>query len=299
MSELISGKKSFDSMGEVRRATGGSGDEPSVHRLPGKAELDQEKFARRRRVTDIVLAWGTPLLFLLAWEYASRNGLLDKQFWPAPFDVVKGTWIAIETGYLPGHLLDTARRLLLGFASGAVLGIVVGLLLGTVRAARVALDPLISAFYTVPKLAIFPLLMLLFGIGDTPKIILTAMSVFFIVAISTLAAIVGIPAAMHEPMRSFGATRMQTFRHLTLPAILPEVWVSLRLGAGMAVLVLVGIEMIQGSSGLGYIIWSSWQVFDVERMYVGIIVSAVFGVFFQWLITRIGRMTTPWVGNSR
>lgn len=266
----------------------------TVVRQPGQIERNRARFARQRRMVDLLLRFGTPVVFLLLWQYASTSGGLDRQFWPAPTDVARKLEETISSGFLTENLLATTERLMYGYVAGSLIGVAVGMLLGTLRLVRVALEPMISAFYTVPKLAIFPLLLLLFGIGDTPKIILTALATFFVVCISTIAAAVGIAPAMNEPLRSFGATRMQTFRHLTLPAVLPEIFVALRLGAGMSVLVLIGMEMIQGANGLGYVIWSSWQVFDTERMYVGIVTAAVFGVCFQSLIKLLGRLALPW-----
>lgn len=265
-----------------------------VRREPGPAERDQAAFARRGRVIDSVLRWGTPLLLLVLWQIASVSGVVDRQFWPAPLDVLGKLGRTVADGLLPRMLWATAERLLVGFVVGAVVGTGLGLLLGTVRTLRTAVEPVISALYTVPKLAIYPLLLLLFGIGDLPKIILTGLGVFYITCLSTVSSVVSLSPAVHEPMRSFGATRMQTFRHLILPAALPEIFVALRLGAGMSVLVLIGIEMIQGADGLGWLIWSSWQVFDTERMYVGILVAAVFGVLVQEAVKALGRLCVPW-----
>lgn len=214
--------------------------------------------------------------------------MVDRQFWPAPLDVLGKLGQTLADGLLPGMLWATVERLLIGFVIGAGVGTGLGLLLGSVRPLRTGVEPVISPLYTVSKLAIYPLL-LLFGIGDLPKIILTGPGVFYITCLSTVSSVVSISPAMHEPMRSFGAARMQTFRHLILPAALPEIFVALRLGAGMSVLVLIGIEMIQGADGLGWLIWSSWQVFDTERMYVGILVAAVFGVLFQEAVKTLGR----------
>jgi NitT/TauT family transport system permease protein/sulfonate transport system permease protein len=276
----------------------GEGGGLQVLRVPGQVERDRAGYARRRRVIDNVLRWGTPVVILALWQVASVSGMVDRQFWPAPLDVIGKFWQTLTSGLLPANLWATVERLLIGYISGAVIGIALGLVLGTVRPVRTAIEPVISALYTVPKLAIYPLMLLLFGIGDTPKIILTALGVFYITCLSTLTAVISITPAMHEPMRSFQATPMQTFRHLTLPAALPDIFVALRLGAGMSVLVLIGIEMIQGADGLGWLIWSSWQVFDTERMYVGILVAAVFGVAFQESVKFLGRVLVPWMDRD-
>lgn len=279
-------------------ATPGAGSPAVVRRLPGRFETDRARHERRRKLVDFGLRFGTPLILLLLWQWASVTEVVDRQFWPAPTDVAGSFVQTIGSGYLLDNLLATIGRLAAGYTGGSLIGIVLGLALGAARPLRVALEPIVSALYTVPKLAIFPLLLLIFGVGDTPKIILTGLAAFFITCLSTMAAVVSIPQAMYEPMQSFGASSMQTFRHLAVPAALPEIFHALRLGSGMAVLVLIGMEMIQGSDGIGAMIWSSWQVFDTERMYVGIVVAAVFGVLFQMSVKWVGNLLLPWTRHE-
>lgn len=281
-----------------------SGTRPTVSssqvvRRPGPAELNSASHRRRRLLLENLLRWGTPIVLIAVWQYFATNGTLDRRFWPPPSDIVTSLREMVELGTLQDNLWITTQRLFIGYVSGSVIGILVGFALGANRWFRVALEPLISALYTVPKLAIFPLLLVIFGLGETPKIILTALAAFFICCISTISAVLSIPTAMREPLRSFNAGWLQEFRHLVFPAILPAVFVSLRLAAGMAVLVLVGMEMIQGGSGLGFLIWSSWQIFDTDRMYVGIVVAAIYGVVFQALVQLGGRLATPWERDTR
>lgn len=275
-------------------STGGGSVDHVVEHVPGPAERDRAGFARRRRVTDNVLRWGVPILLIGAWQLFAMSGVLDDKFFPAPSAVVSAGWDAIVAGDLQSNLWITVKRILIGFTAGALIGLLVGLLFGVVRPIRIAFEPIISALYTVPKLAILPLLLLIFGLDDTSKIILIALGSFFIVAISTTAAILAIPNAMWEPMQSFGASRMQSFRHLVFPAVVPEIFVALRIATGYAVLILIGIEMVQGNSGIGFMIWNSWQIFATDRMYVGIVVASALGVVLQLGIKAIGNRVARW-----
>lgn len=265
-----------------------------IRRSAGAEERDPVRFARRRRRIDTLLRFGVPVALLIVWQAIIELGLLDRTFWPAPTDIIGEFGTTLSSGQLAEATVNTLSRTLAGFVAGVVLGVVGGLILGMIRMVRVALDPVISALYTVPKLAILPLLLLLFGLGDTPKIILVAAGVFFIVIISTTAAIIAVNDGYLEPARSFGASRWQVFRHVLGPAILPDVFVSLRIAAGQAVLLMIGIEFVQGQQGLGFLIWNSWQIFLTERMYVGIITVAVLGVVFQGLVKWTGRRVCPW-----
>jgi NitT/TauT family transport system permease protein/sulfonate transport system permease protein len=265
-----------------------------IERAPGPAERDAKAHRRRGQLTDNLLRWGSPVLILVLWQLFAMAKILDPQFWPSPGAVGQSLVENVLSGYLIEHLQVSMLRFLAGWGAGALAGILLGTVLGTFRPARMAIEPLVSAVFTVPKLALFPLMLLLFGLGETPKVILIALTVFVVVTISTATAVVAIPEGMKEPLRSGHATRWQTFRHLTFPMVLPDIFASLRITTGMGVLVLVAVEMVQGASGLGYVIWSAWQVYDVERMYVGIVTMSLVGVALQYLVMWVGHLVMPW-----
>lgn len=266
-----------------------------VVRRSAAVDVDPVRFFKRRRMLDLCLRIATPFLLIGFWQVAAVNEfVIERKFFPAPTDTIGAFRRSIASGLLWDSVRISSGRMLYGFVFGSLAGVLFGLALGMSRWLRVAFDGTLSALYTIPKLALLPLLLVIFGLGDGPKIILIAMSVFFIVAISTIESVVSIPTSVYEPIRSCGAGRFQIFRHVTLPTILPALFVSLRLAAGSAVIVLVGIEFVQGGEGLGWMIWNSWQVFNVGRMYVGIVTVAVIGVVFQLAIQLLGRVLTPW-----
>ncbi|MEV0628071.1 ABC transporter permease [Nonomuraea wenchangensis] len=265
-----------------------------VTRTPDLAERDPVRFQRRRVLIDNLLRFGTPVVILLVWQAISSSGLVDQRFWPPPSEIVVSFVDLVSSGLVLEAAVSTFRVLLLGYFGGALIGIVLGVLLGSFRKLRTALEPVISALYTVPKLAVLPLLLMIFGLGETPKVLLVAFGVFFIVAISTMSAVAGLAEGYLEPARSFGASRIQTFRHVTLPAMMPEVFTSLRISIGTAVLLVIGIEFVQGREGLGFLIWNSWQVFLADRMYAGIVTVSIIGVALQSAVTWIGRRVSPW-----
>ena len=265
-----------------------------VDRTPGPADLDPARYAARRRRRDTALRVGAPLLLLLVWQLVSMTGALSPNLWPSPAKVFGAFLEMLRIGLLQEATLSSLHRLLVGYVVGAVAGYVVGLALGEIRPLRVALVPIVSALYTVPKLAILPLLLLIFGLGDAPKIILIALGVFFILAISTVANVIGVAETDREPAASFHSSWLQTQVHVVIPAIVPGTFTALRIACGNALLILVGMEFIQGESGLGYLIWNSWQLYRADRMYVGIVVVAVLGALFQSLVGWIGQRLAPW-----
>ncbi len=273
-------------------STGGA--VPPLVRQPGAQELDEHRFQRRRRLIEGSLAWGVPILFIGFWQLAANLGWLDARFFPSPYTVAVNAVDMIRSGQLQDNVVASVERVLMGFGVGVVSGGLVGLAMGLSRTLRAALDPILSAFYTVPKLALLPLLLLVFGVGNTPVIILIGMTVFFIMWISTMAAVVSVPVQYREAVSAFGASRRQMFRHVIFPASLPQLFVGLRLSAGMSILVVVGIEFVQGNDGIGHVIWNSWSLLLAGPMYVGIVVVALLGVLFTGLVSLVARFAAPW-----
>jgi len=249
---------------------------------------------RRRRILEKTLRYSMPFVVLILWQLASDLEILDPDYFPSPTTIWSAAVELVENGRLWTAMFDTGWRTLQGFFWGSLIGFVFGVILGTSRLVRAALEPVLYAFWTVPKLAILPLLLLIFGFGDTPQIILIVLNTMFLVLIPTIAAMAGVAETYRETGRSFGMNRRQMLFHVLLPASLPEVFVALKLAAGASVLVAVAAEFVNGNTGLGYLIWNSWQVFLPEPMYVGIVIVAVLGAAFTLLIGAIGRRVAPW-----
>jgi NitT/TauT family transport system permease protein/sulfonate transport system permease protein len=267
---------------------------PTLRREPGPAERDRRTHRARQRRRETALAWGVPVVLVGAWQWAAATERISPLFFPAPTDVLATASDMAASGELQHHLAATAGRIALGLLVGVASGVIVGFAMGTSRLLRAALDPTLSALYVVPKLALLPLLLLIFGVGDTPTILLVAIAVFFLVWITTMHAVMSVPEGWREAARSFGAGRGQLIRHVLLPASLPQILTGLRLATGMAVLTTVGIEFVQGSDGLGRLIWLSWSLFLPRRMYVGIVVVALLGVAMHLLVRLLARLLTPW-----
>lgn len=261
---------------------------------PTTAEIDPVRTARRRRRLERALAVLTPLVVLVGWEVAARTGAIPVRFFPAPTMILSTAGEMVRSGVLLEDLTATLRRVVIGFVAGSAAGAGAGLALGLSGLARAAFDPFLSALYTVPKLALLPLLLLIFGLGETPLVLLVALAVFFPTWITCMAGVTAIPEGYREAARAFGASRWDMFRHVLWPAFLPQLFVALRLSVGVAILVIVGAEFVQGSSGLGFRIWHSWSLFQARPMYVGICVIALLGLLCTTLVTALGRRLLPW-----
>jgi sulfonate transport system permease protein len=270
----------------------------TIRRVPGPAEQDPKGHQAKRRWLERALAFGIPLILLGVWQWSSHAKLINPQFFPPPTAIWNSGVSMIRSGTLQSNLWVSTRRVLEGFALGVGSGILVGLLMGMSRTIRAALDGLLSALYTVPKLALLPLLLLIFGIGETPQVLVIALTVFFFMWISTMAAIIEVNEGYREAVRSFGGNQFQLFRHALLPASLPQIFVGLRIAAGVSVLVMVGTEYVEGNSGIGHLIWFSWSLFLASQMYVGIVMVALMGLLFTMIVRTVGRWVSPWAARD-
>lgn len=265
-----------------------------IVRRPGLVELHPQRSARRRRVIDLGLGIGVPVVLLLLWQVASTNDWIDARLYPSPTDIVSEAFDLQDRGLLWPHLWATVRRVLYGYLIGSGLGVLFGLVMGMSRPVRSALEPLLNALYTVPKLALLPVFLTIFGLGETPAVALIAVTVFFFVWISTMAAVLAVPSGYREAARSLNVNRWQMFRHVLLPGSLPPIFVGLRIAAGVSVLMVVGVEFVVSTEGLGYLIEQGRTLLLLGQTYVGIVIAALFGLVFAGVVRMVGRLVAPW-----
>ncbi|MET8272725.1 ABC transporter permease [Streptomyces sp. NPDC005134] len=268
-------------------------------RRPGPQELHPVRTHRRRRTLELALAVAVPLVLVLLWQLAAARSWIDDRVYPAPSTILADGWDRAADGDLWPDVWATLKRVLGGYAIGTAAGYALGLLMGSLSLVRAALEPLLDALYVVPKLALLPVFLNMFGLGEGPQIALVAATVFFFVWISTMAAVLAVPIGHRDAGQVFGASPWQMFRHVLLPASLPAVLVGARIAAGVAVLVIVASEQIAAADGLGHLIFDSRALFQNDVMFVGIVCVAVLGVVFSEVVRIAGRLLTPWAPRDR
>lgn len=271
-----------------------SGPGTEVVRRPRRDESTAESARRNRRVVEICLAIGTPIALLGIWELASRAGWIDPRLYPAPSTIFREGRELVSDGELVDDTLVTLRRTLQGYVIGVIAGIALGSVMGNLRLVRVALETTLNGLYVIPKLAIFPVLLTIFGIGDAPKIALGIYTVFFYMWISSMEAFTQVPDGYREAARSLGLSRTRTFCDVLLPAALPQIFVGMRIAMNVAILVNIAAEMVASSNGLGHLINEGRQLFRNSQMFVGIVTVAVIGIALAAAVTWLGRRMTPW-----
>jgi NitT/TauT family transport system permease protein len=253
---------------------------------------------RRRLVLQIALGIVTPIVLLSIWELLSRNGLIDKRFFPASSQVLaSGFEIVSDARTLRSLGLDvwaTLQRLLIGYALGASSGVAFGILMGLYAPVRFSFSPIIFASFPIPKLAYFPLLLIIFGIGDGSKIALITIGVFFMTCINTLSGVMYTNPIYLDMARAFKVPASTRWMRIAMPAALPAIISGLKLAMGNALILVVASEFVSSNNGIGKFIWNSWQILDVAAMFVGLIVIAMIGVAVMLIGNWVERRLIPW-----
>lgn len=287
--------------------------------------------ARRLRLYERSLAVLFPLLLLLSWQMLVGARILNPDWFPPPSRILAALWDLItkfdsasKTSLLgrpwllpeaiegkdhltvgrlleESHLYVTLMRVFVGFAIGMVPGIVVGVAMGMSRTVRSMIDATLSAFYVLPKIAIFPIMMLIFPdpFGEGPKIAVVALSVFFVVTINTMVGVRDIDPVYLEAGRNYGARGFQMFRHVIFPGAMPVIFAGLRIALGTALIVIIAVEFVRARTGVGYLTYYYWQILAPEKMYAALVVVMILGVLLTWLLRWVEQLVMPWRREER
>ena len=246
---------------------------------------------------DRILSVASPIGLLLVWELAARFGFIDTRFFPAPSSIISLLISMTQSGELVVHTLTSLRRLFWGALIGGIPALVLGVIMGLNRPIRAIFDPLIAATYPIPKSSILPLALLIFGLGEASKIFMVAIGVFFPVAINATTGVLEINKIYLDVGRNYKAARWNTFWTIALPGALPVIMTGFKLGIGIGLILIAVAEMIGAKSGLGYMIWSAWETFSVEQMYVGLFTIALIGFVLTVALNELERFIIPWKAN--
>jgi NitT/TauT family transport system permease protein len=236
----------------------------------------------------------SPIALLALWELLIDLGIGDRRFIPAPSNIADRFWQLTVSGELASHVAVTLYRVFAGFLAGSIPGIAVGLLMAMFRPVRIFVDPLIAALFPIPKIALMPLLLLAFGFGDASKIALVAIAVFFPVAVNTYTGAANIDRIYWDVARNFGASQTVLFTRIVFFGALPTIFAGLRIALAVSFIVLVASEFVASKLGIGYLIWNSWELLQVDTMFVGIVTIGVLGLITSALFQELERIVIPW-----
>ncbi|MGE0038128.1 MAG: ABC transporter permease [Xanthobacteraceae bacterium] len=255
---------------------------------------------RTARMHERALPALTVLGILIFWEVWVRARGIAPIFLPAPSAIAFYLYRMIVDGSMPYNLGITLMRIFAGFVIAAVSGILLGVLMGMSRPiARVA-DVWIAMLYPLPKISLIPLLIIWLGTGEAYKIVISAVTAFFPIVISTYAGIRQVDRGLMKTAMDLGANRRQVQLKVVIPAAIPSILAGLQLGMGVTIILVVAAEMIGGSSqgGMGYLLISAGQVMETEKVFASLVVLALAGAaiirFQQWT----DRMVAPWAVHA-
>ena len=240
--------------------------------------------------------WAGALVFvalIAVLEVALRVGWVSRLTMPLPSDVGL-TFVRLwETGLLWTHLIPSLTRLAVGATLGALAGVALGTAIGLFGLARAGLVPLVSALFPVPKIALLPLFVIWFGIGEGSKYALIALGTFTPMVVATYGAVDNVDRTLIRMGQSFGLSWWSIVRKIVLPGAMPGILSGLRIGVAIAIILLVAAEMLGARHGVGAYILEAGSLYDLERLFAGVTILSVLGVATSaaigWVEARVLR----------
>jgi sulfonate transport system permease protein len=236
----------------------------------------------------------TPVVMVGLWQVASSAGWIDPQSLSSPDRVAQSFWDLARDGTLTSNLVVSLRRVALGLLLGVSTGLVLGVLAGLSRLGEHLIDAPVHMLRTMPALALVPLFVLWFGIGETPKVLLVALATTFPIYLNTYAGIRNIGQRLIEAGTVAGLRRGGLVRDVILPGALPSVMVGLRYSLGIAWLVLVAAEQINATAGIGYLMTNAEEFLQTDVIFVGLVVFSILGLFSDLIVRLLEWRLLAW-----
>jgi NitT/TauT family transport system permease protein len=238
-----------------------------------------------------------PLVFIALialWEIGSRTGVIGKLILPAPSEAFEAFRQLVESGLLWKHLGASLYRLGVGWVCGTILGIAVGVSIGLFSFARAGLAPLVSAIFPIPKIALLPLFVIWFGIGEGSKVATILFGTFFPTVIATYGGVDNVDRSLIRMGQSFGLPWSSIVRKIILPGALPAILSGFRISASIAIVLLVAAEMIGAEFGIGAYVLLAGSLMATDQLIAGVAILSILGLAIAWLIGRAERYFLRW-----
>ena len=235
------------------------------------------------------------ILFVVAvWQFAHAAGFTNKNLLPGPWEVGVASIKLFTDGVMMKDLRTSVSRAAVGFSIGASLGILAGILTSRVSIVRLAIYPFFNILRPIPAIALVPIAIVWFGIGEESKYFVIAYTVFLAVWLATHHGMEHVPETYIRAARSLGAPLWREFFEVVVPAAAPHIFAGLRFGAALAFLSLVAAELTGSSAGIGYRLEEARQYFQVDRMFVGLIQLGLLGAMLDAFFVYAGKRIVHW-----
>lgn len=245
-------------------------------------------------VTPILSRYGLVIGFLVAWQVSTTFGWLNPSVFPPLDQIIAALWKGISTGALVDDIAISLQRSGIAFVAAVGLGIPLGLFMGQMRAIEQALDPLLQLFRQTSALALYPVFILLLGLGEASKVFVIFWATLFPILLSTIGGVKEVDARLIEMARTYGAGSLAIFRRVVLPAAVPAIFVGLRLSATTALLLLIAAEMIGANKGIGFQVMNAQYNFQIPLMFAAILLLAFLGLAANAALVLLQRQLCRW-----
>ncbi len=252
-----------------------------------------------RRWSSSLVVWVLPITIVVAWQFLVQFQIIPRRMLPMPTEVLETAWDLLQSGELLEHIVVSAQRALTGLFIGGGTAFVVGLVNGMFSPSEKLLDSTLQMIRTVPNLALTPLVILWFGIGDTARVFLIALGVFFPIYLNTFHGVRYVDRDLIEMGRSYGLSRWGLFTQIILPGALPSILVGLRYSLGIMWLTLIVAETIAATAGIGFMTQSAREFMQIDIMFFAVILYALLGKLADTTARGLERTLLQWHPNYR
>ncbi|EMS77969.1 ABC transporter permease [Desulfotignum phosphitoxidans] len=235
-----------------------------------------------------------PAMIIAGWQILVIYGDLPPILLPKLEKVGADFITYLMNGELLHHVLISLRRCAIGFFAGSATGIAMGILLGWFRRLEDFFDVTLNFSRSIPKTALAPLLIVWFGFGDFPKVLLIGLGAFFYTVIPTLEGVRNVDNLLVKSARSMGANDRQIVLSVILPASMPSIYAGIRIAAASSFVILLFVEIISGNSGLGFLLENSRESLNTSTMFMTLIVVGILGFSLDWLVRFTEKKVMPW-----
>jgi ABC-type nitrate/sulfonate/bicarbonate transport system permease component len=249
------------------------------------------------RYEGFLIGSAAVLVFVAVWQVAAFRRVVPELFLPGPLDIANAFAAYVAKGQIWPDMWVSGQELIYGFGLSIVIGLPLGMLMGWYRRLNQALDPFVTFFYSIPRVALTPLLIIWFGIGINSKIAVVFLGAIFAIVINTAAGVRNLDPALIKAARSFGASDAQLFRTVVLPGSVPFILTGLRLGLGHALTGVVVGELVAAQLGVGLMMATAGATFQTSKVFVGLVIFATTGVVMTNILSRIEQRFQSWKPN--
>lgn len=249
---------------------------------------------RLGKLEPVLIGSAAVVVFIVAWQLVSASGVMPELFLPGPLAVAQGMVAAFQDSTIGIDLATSGEELGLGFGLAIVLGLPIGILMGWYRRISYALEPFVSFFYAMPRIALIPLLIIWFGIGIYSKVAVVFLGAFFPILINTSAGIRSLDSSLLRAARSFGASDAQIFMTVALPGSVPFILTGFRLGLGHALVGVVVGELVAAQHGIGLRMSIAGSTYQTAMVFAYLTMISATGVALSLVIQRLERRFDAW-----